>query len=56
MYEVEILSLQEQYKEIWKNKDYKEMYQLKYNDKFLVKLFIKTYFNNIYKSLKKIRK
>ena len=56
MYEVEILSLQAKYKEIWKNKDYKEMYRLKYNDKFLIKLFIKTYFNKVYKFLKKTRK
>ena len=56
MYELEIFLLQEKYREIWKNKNYKKMYKLKHNDKFLIKLFIKTYFNNIYKFLKKTRK
>ena len=53
MYQIEILLLQEKYKEIFKDKNYKEMYKLKHNDKFLIKLFIKTYLNGIYKIIKK---
>lgn len=54
-YEISILLIKNEYKDILKNKDYRHIYRILHSDYFFIKLFLKKYFSGVVRLIKNKR-